>query len=29
MYYLRVEIEILSGAADFEEAVLRICGIGR
>jgi len=29
MYYVRVEIEILSGAADFEEAVSRICGIGR
>ncbi|MFA5257994.1 MAG: tetraacyldisaccharide 4'-kinase [Opitutales bacterium] len=26
MYFLRVEIEILSGVADFEEAVTRICG---
>jgi len=25
MYYLRVEIKILSGVADFEEAVSRIC----
>ncbi len=25
IYYLRVEIEILSGAADFDEAVSRIC----
>ncbi|HNX04448.1 MAG TPA: tetraacyldisaccharide 4'-kinase [Opitutales bacterium] len=29
MYYLRVEIEIISGAADFEEAVDRISRIGR
>ena len=29
MYYLRVEIEIISGAADFEEAVTRISRIGR
>jgi tetraacyldisaccharide 4'-kinase len=24
-YYLRLEIEILSGAQDFQEAVARIC----
>jgi tetraacyldisaccharide 4'-kinase len=26
MYYLRVEIEIITGAADFGEAVTRIAG---
>jgi len=25
LYYLRLEIEILRGAADFDEAVGRIC----
>ena len=25
LYYLRLEIEILHGAADFDEAVARIC----
>jgi hypothetical protein len=25
LYYLRLEIEIISGAADFDEAVGRIC----
>lgn len=29
LFYLRVEIELLSGAADFEAAVDRICGGGR
>jgi len=25
LYYLRLEIEIIRGAADFDEAVRRIC----
>ena len=30
LYYLRLEIEILRGAGDFDEAVSRICfGPGR